>query len=59
MSVFISDEDTAKLYVPVLKPEYPQILILVQEWVDLYQRFQGRSGNSWSCINRIIQPCSF
>ena len=60
MSVFISDKYTAKLYVQFFRPKWPQIKILVQEWVDLYQRFWSCSKNSQSCIIRFnVHSCSF
>ena len=40
MSVFISDKNTAKLYVQFFKTKItPNLNKLVQEQVDLYQRF--------------------
>ena len=71
-SVFISDQDMDKLYLQFFRPKQPQIETLVQEWVDLYQRFWSRLKTSQSCIirfkkyrlrleflNLIIHSCSF
>ena len=46
MSIFESDKDTAKLYVQFLDQNRLQFWLLVQEWVDLHQRFWSRSKNS-------------
>ena len=42
MSVLISDEDTAKLYIQYFRPNNPKSKMLVQEWVNLYQTFWRR-----------------
>ena len=51
MSVFISDKDTTKRYVQFLDQNTTNLNIRA-EWVDLYQRFWGRSKNSLLCIIR-------
>ena len=51
MSVLISDEDTAKLYVQYFRPNNPKSKMLVQEWVNLYQTF-------WRCLfKKLLVMC--